>query len=207
MASVSLDKVQKSYGSVQVLHEVDLEIADGEFVVLVGPSGCGKSTLLRMIAGLENLRRRNQDRRAAGQRRGAERPRHRHGVPVLRALSAYDVSKNMAFSLLLKKAEKSTIDDRVGGAAKRLGLEHASRAAAAPAFRRPAPARRHGPGDRARPEGVSVRRAAVQSRRQAARAYAHRDQGAAPAAQDDLDLCHARPDRGDDDGRPHRGHA
>ena len=53
MASVTLEKVRKDYGAVRVLHAVDLEIADGEFVVLVGPSGCGKSTLLRMIAGLE----------------------------------------------------------------------------------------------------------------------------------------------------------
>ncbi len=55
MASVTLDKVQKNYGALNVLEAVDLEIADGEFVVLVGPSGCGKSTLLRMFAGLEDI--------------------------------------------------------------------------------------------------------------------------------------------------------
>ena len=55
MASVTLQNVEKDYGSLRILHGVDLEIADGEFVVLVGPSGCGKSTLLRMIAGLEDL--------------------------------------------------------------------------------------------------------------------------------------------------------
>ncbi|MBV9636828.1 MAG: ATP-binding cassette domain-containing protein, partial [Methylobacteriaceae bacterium] len=55
MAAVSLHAVVKSFGLVRVIQDVDLEIADGEFVVLVGPSGCGKSTLLRMIAGLETI--------------------------------------------------------------------------------------------------------------------------------------------------------
>ncbi|MBW7947497.1 MAG: ATP-binding cassette domain-containing protein, partial [Sphingomonadaceae bacterium] len=55
MATVSLSKLTKRYGKVEVLHGIDLEIADGEFVVLVGPSGCGKSTTLRMIAGLEDV--------------------------------------------------------------------------------------------------------------------------------------------------------
>src|SRR6266404_261377 len=55
MASVELKQVRKSFGSTQVVHGVDIFIADGEFVVLVGPSGCGKSTLLRMIAGLEEI--------------------------------------------------------------------------------------------------------------------------------------------------------
>ena len=53
MAGLSLRNVRKSYGPVDVIHGVDLDITDGEFVVFVGPSGCGKSTLLRMIAGLE----------------------------------------------------------------------------------------------------------------------------------------------------------
>ncbi|MCB1485890.1 MAG: ATP-binding cassette domain-containing protein, partial [Bauldia sp.] len=53
MAEVAVRDVFKSYGTVEVIHGVNVDIADGEFVVLVGPSGCGKSTLLRMIAGLE----------------------------------------------------------------------------------------------------------------------------------------------------------
>ena len=81
----------KKYGALEVVHGVDFEIGDGEFVVLVGPSGCGKSTILRMIAGLEpvtggeivvNGRVVNDD--------AAARPRHRHGLPGLRALPAHD---------------------------------------------------------------------------------------------------------------------
>ena len=55
MAGLTLRDVRKSYGETQVMHGVDLDIEDGEFVVFVGPSGCGKSTLLRMIAGLEEI--------------------------------------------------------------------------------------------------------------------------------------------------------
>lgn len=55
MASLKLRGVRKSYGTTEVMHGVDLDIKDGEFVVFVGPSGCGKSTLLRMIAGLEDI--------------------------------------------------------------------------------------------------------------------------------------------------------
>ena len=57
MASLTLREMRKNYGEVEVIHGVDLDINDGEFVVFVGPSGCGKSTLLRMIAGLEDIRR------------------------------------------------------------------------------------------------------------------------------------------------------
>ena len=55
MASVEIRDVRKSFGSSEILHGVSIDIADGEFVILVGPSGCGKSTLLRMIAGLEGI--------------------------------------------------------------------------------------------------------------------------------------------------------
>ena len=55
MATVALQNVKKSFGSTEVIHGIDVEIADGESIVIVGPSGCGKSTLLRMVAGLETV--------------------------------------------------------------------------------------------------------------------------------------------------------
>ena len=80
-----------AYGSVNVLNQLNLDIAEGEFIVLLGPSGCGKSTLLNCIAGLLDITDgqifdQGQERHLGG----AEGPRHRHGVPVLRALSADD---------------------------------------------------------------------------------------------------------------------
>ena len=81
----------QAFGAAKILHNIDLDIDDGEFLVLVGPSGCGKSTLLRMIAGLEPITDgRSADRRRARQRPAAAGPQHRHGVPVLRAVPASD---------------------------------------------------------------------------------------------------------------------
>ena len=92
-------------------------------------------------------------------------------------------------------------------AAEILGLDRPARALPAPALRRPAPARGHGPRHRARPAGLPLRRAAVEPRRQAARLDARGDQEPAPAAEDDDGLRHPRPDRGDDHGRQDRRHA
>ena len=92
MAEIVLDDVSKEYadGTIAV-SDLNLDIEDGEFVVLVGPSGCGKTTALRMVAGLECISRRHDlDRRPRGQRRAAEGARHRDGVPELRAVSAHD---------------------------------------------------------------------------------------------------------------------
>lgn len=123
MASVTIDKVEKNYGAVRVLQQVNLDIADGEFVVLVGPSGCGKSTLLRMIAGLEEV---SGGAISIGDRVVNDvAPKDRDIAMVFQSYALYphmDVRKNMGFSLLLKKAEQSMIESRVGGAAKRLGL-------------------------------------------------------------------------------------
>ena len=90
MATVTFEHVYKSYGPVTVVHDLNLEIVDGEFMVLVGPSGCGKTTSLRMIAGLEEITDGHApDRRPRRQRRPAQGPRHRDGVPELRALPAH----------------------------------------------------------------------------------------------------------------------
>ena len=208
MASVAIRDVRKAFGALEVIHGVDVLIGDGEFVVLVGPSGCGKSTLLRMIAGLENI--------TSGEIKIGERvvnnvpPKERDIAMVFQNYALYPhmtVGANMAFSLKLRGAAEGR-DRKPGGARRRHPRPRPpARALSAPALRRPAPTRRHGPRHRARSAGVPVRRAAVEPRCQAARADAHRDQGAAPAAQDHDGLCHPRPDRGHDHGRPDRGDA
>ena len=94
MARVAFEAVSKVFGDgTRAVDRLDLEIADGEFMVLVGPSGCGKTTALRMVAGLEDISdgvvRIGERRR---QRPLAEEPRHRDGLPELRALPAPDAS-------------------------------------------------------------------------------------------------------------------
>ena len=82
MSGLKLRGIRKSFGAVEVIKGVDLDIESREFVVFVGPSGCGKSTLLRMIAGPRiDHRGRTRDRRQADERRRSVQARHRHGVP------------------------------------------------------------------------------------------------------------------------------
>jgi multiple sugar transport system ATP-binding protein len=123
MASVELRQVRKSFGSTQVVHGVDVSIADGEFVVLVGPSGCGKSTLLRMIAGLEEI--------SDGEILIGERvvnniaPKQRDIAMVFQNYALYPHMKvvdNMAFSMKLAGRSQEEIRARVDKAAKILGL-------------------------------------------------------------------------------------
>ena len=124
MASVDIRGVRKAYGAVQVVHGVDIKIADGEFVILVGPSGCGKSTLLRMIAGLENI--------TGGEIAIGDRvvnnvpPKERDIAMVFQNYALYPhmtVADNMAFSMKLRNAPKVEINARVQKAASILGLE------------------------------------------------------------------------------------
>src|SRR6478736_2685708 len=123
MANVSIRNVRKSFGSTEVLHGVSVEIADGEFVILVGPSGCGKSTLLRMIAGLENI---SSGEIAIGDRVvNNVAPKERDIAMVFQNYALYPhmtVRDNMAFSLSLAKVPKATIDQQVQKAAQILGL-------------------------------------------------------------------------------------
>jgi multiple sugar transport system ATP-binding protein len=94
-------------------------------MVFVGPSGCGKTTTLRMIAGLEEISDGTpQDRRPRGQRRAAQGPRHRHGVPELRLYPHMNVHQNMSFGLRLRKTPKADIERRVSEAAKLLQIDH-----------------------------------------------------------------------------------
>jgi multiple sugar transport system ATP-binding protein len=124
MADIVLDKVTKSYpdGTVAV-KEIDLEIADGEFVILVGPSGCGKSTTLNMIAGLEDIS--SGELRIAGERVNDKAPRDRDIAMVFQSYALYPnmtVRENMAFPLKLAKMDKDEIDRKVKEAARVLEL-------------------------------------------------------------------------------------
>ena len=124
MANVSLQSIVKSYdGQTNVVDGIDLDIGDGEFVVLVGPSGCGKSTTLRMIAGLEDI--------TAGTLKIGDRvvnnvePKNRDIAMVFQSYALYphmSVYKNMAFGLQLRKTPKEEIDRRVRDAATKLGI-------------------------------------------------------------------------------------
>ncbi len=124
MAQVRVRELYKSYGNVEVIHGVDVDIADGEFVVLVGPSGCGKSTLLRMIAGLEDI--------TGGTIEIGERvvnnlpPADRDIAMVFQSYALYPhktVAANMAFALKLRKTDPAIIAERVDQAAEILGLK------------------------------------------------------------------------------------
>ncbi|HZF76313.1 MAG TPA: sn-glycerol-3-phosphate ABC transporter ATP-binding protein UgpC [Acetobacteraceae bacterium] len=124
MAGVSVRKVRKAFGSTQILHGVDVEIEDGQFVVLVGPSGCGKSTLLRMIAGLENIT--GGEIAIGGRVVNQVPPKDRDIAMVFQNYALYPhmtVFDNMAFSLQLAKAPKPVIEQEVGRAARILGLD------------------------------------------------------------------------------------
>ena len=100
MAEIVLDNVTKRFpdGALAV-DDIDLDIADGEFMVLVGPSGCGKSTMLRMIAGLEEMSEGDLVHRRPDVTDLPPGSRHRDGVPELRAVPAHNRGENMAFAL------------------------------------------------------------------------------------------------------------
>ena len=123
MAGLTLRDVRKSYGSTQVMHGVDLDIEDGEFVVFVGPSGCGKSTLLRMIAGLEDI---SGGTVAIGGEEVNEVAASKRGVAmVFQTYALYPhmtVYKNMAFGLKQIKTDPAEIERRVKNAANILQI-------------------------------------------------------------------------------------
>jgi multiple sugar transport system ATP-binding protein len=123
MAKVSIHAVKKRFGSVDILHGVDIAIADGSFTVLVGPSGCGKSTLLRMIAGLEQVS--GGEIRIGDRRVNDLPPKERDIAMVFQNYALYPhmtVRDNMAFALTLAKTSAAEITDKVNRAAGILGL-------------------------------------------------------------------------------------
>ncbi|MCY4316381.1 MAG: sn-glycerol-3-phosphate ABC transporter ATP-binding protein UgpC [Roseovarius sp.] len=124
MASVTISDAIKKYGALQVLHGINLDIRNGQFIVLLGPSGCGKSTLLRMIAGLEEVTA--GEISIGGSKMNDVHPKDRNIAMVFQNYALYahmSVRENMAFSMRLKKVDKSKIAERVGWAAKILSLE------------------------------------------------------------------------------------
>ena len=124
MAAVSIKAVQKFFGSTQVIRGVDIDIADGEFCVLVGPSGCGKSTLLRMLAGLEEIT--HGEISIGGKVVNRVPPKERDIAMVFQNYALYPhmtVRDNMSFALMLAKQSKDEIGTRVKKAADILGLD------------------------------------------------------------------------------------
>ena len=123
MASVELKQVHKAFGDNPIVRGVDLEIASGEFMVLVGPSGCGKTTLLRLIAGLEQADR--GDIYINGKRVNDAAPRERDVGMVFQSYALYPhmtVRENLAFALTLRKLPRAEVEARVQVAAKMLEL-------------------------------------------------------------------------------------
>ena len=125
MATVTFEHVTKRFGDFIAVNDNNLEIQDGEFMVLVGPSGCGKTTSLRMIAGLEEI--------SSGNLKIGDRvvndvaPKDRDIAMVFQSYALYphmSVRDNLAFGLKLRKVPKAEIDRRVGDAARILGLEN-----------------------------------------------------------------------------------
>ncbi len=123
MAGLNLSSVKKAYGEVEVLHGIDLNIEEGEFIVFVGPSGCGKSTLLRMIAGLETITGGTLE--IGGQMVNDVPPAQRGIAMVFQSYALYPhmtVYDNMAFGMRIARESKEEIHRRVSSAAEILQL-------------------------------------------------------------------------------------
>ena len=208
MAAVTFDRVSKIYpDGTKAVSELGIEIQDGEFLVLLGPSGCGKSTALRMVAGLEEISYGESARRPDRERPPAPRPRRRDGVPELRALPVHDGPREHRVPAQLRREKKDVIAKRVNGVAQD------PRARAPP--RTQAQALSGGQRQRVAMGRAIVRhppvflmdeplsnldaRLRVELRAEIATLQS------VPRRHDAL--RDARPDRGDDDGRPGRRHA
>ncbi len=124
MSQLTLSRLTKSFGNIQIIKGVDLEVVDGEFVVFVGPSGCGKSTLLRMIAGLEDV---TSGEIVIGGKPVKDLPPVKRGIAmVFQSYALYphmSVFENIAFPLRVERMPEDELKKRVGAAAKVLQLE------------------------------------------------------------------------------------
>ncbi len=124
MATITLRDIRKSYGKTEVIHGIDLDVADGELIVIVGPSGCGKSTLLRMVAGLETIT--SGEITIDGRRVNDLEPRERDIAMVFQNYALYphmSVRKNLAYGLKIAKMPSDEIARRVAKASKMLQIE------------------------------------------------------------------------------------
>jgi len=124
MATLSINNVKKSFGKVEVIHGVSVDVEDGEFIVIVGPSGCGKSTLLRMVAGLEATS--SGEISIDDQLVNDKEPMDRDIAMVFQNYALYphmSVRQNMAYGLKIAKVPKAQINEKVEHAAKLLQLE------------------------------------------------------------------------------------
>ena len=199
-----LRDVRKSYGGIEVIHGIDVERRRRRIHRHRRPLG------LRQVDAAADGRRARGDHRRARSSIGdrvvnALEPKDRDIAMVFQNYALYphmSVFDNMAYGLKIRGLAKDDIEARVDRAAAILELGPLLERKPRAALGRPAPARRDGPRDRARARGVPVRRAAVEPRRQAARADALRDPEAAPAPGDDQPLRDARPGRGDDARAP-----
>ena len=125
MPNIVFDKVEKSFGDVRVLPPLDLDLADGEFTVLVGPSGCGKSTTLRILAGLETLS--GGEIYFDDKPISALDPKDRDIAMVFQDYALYphmNIARNMSFALRLARAPKAEIAEKVQKVADMLGIGH-----------------------------------------------------------------------------------
>jgi lactose/L-arabinose transport system ATP-binding protein len=124
MASLTLRGIKKRFGDVETIHGIDLDIADGEFIVFVGPSGCGKSTLLRMIAGLEDI---NEGRLTIGERDVTQLPPSARQVAmVFQSYALYPhmtVAENLSFGMRMRGVARAEIAQKVSMAVGILRLE------------------------------------------------------------------------------------
>ncbi len=202
MANLALENINKVYeNGFHAVHDLTLDVEDGEFLVLVGPSGCGKSTALRMVAGLESI--------SSGTLSINDRvvndvhPKDRDIAMVFQNYALYPhmtVAENIGFALKLKRTPKAEIEERVNEAARMLELEEWL-------HRKPGQLS-GGQRQRVAMGRAIVRRPAVflmdeplvEPRRQAARADAGRRGEAAAQPRRHDDVRHARPGRGDDHG-------
>ena len=208
MSSIQLRNVVKRYGAVDVVHGIDLDIEQGEFVVLLGPSGCGKTTTLRMIAGLEDV---SDGQLSIGDRVvNTVAPKDRGVSMVFQNYALYPhmtVRQNMEFALRPLKLGKSETERRIVETAS---PARTGRIAGAPAFAavgRSTPACGHGAGSCANAGSLSVRRTPVQSGCKIADAGPAGDRQASQTAWNHDRLRHSRPGRGHDTRRQDRHHA